>query len=546
MRYAKPLPLILIASLLLKLFYWWELTLNPLPKIAIIDETYDQSRFYQAAIGILSGDWLASSANWFSPVYSYFIALILKITGADFYHVLLVQTLIGWIGIILIYKSVQILFKDARLALLSACLFAFYAPFTFYEGILNRDILITYGYLFSFYAALKTIENKKSIWLVMAAFSLGLTMVLRGHVLPLLLGIYLPHSMGGSWSQKCRHIILFVLIFTLTLAPFWLRDQLLSKKTSVSSQGFSVFWVGNTYESSGLDVYRTPLRESLTQETEENLFKAVKIFIREIKKHPREYQYLYLRKFYMLFNSYEIPANMSFDQANENSRILRFFIINASFVLPLALLGMFLCWAKRKECALLYLFTVILLLGVVLFHVQARYRLPAIPYLIIFAAYSLSWLLRTIYQRRILLCAGGLCLWSLFSAFTSPADEFIKRCFISHIRPSDYLNLAIAYYFEYSSNQNLLNNEKKDFILQKVSVNLEQAIKYWPAQDKKFISEISTMLGDIYWIRGKRKEALATFEKALLLNPNSADLRRSVEFMKGFGVLPDKKINVTL
>jgi 4-amino-4-deoxy-L-arabinose transferase-like glycosyltransferase len=65
-------------------------------------------------------------------------------------------------------------------------------------------------------------------------------------------------------------------------------------------------------------------------------------------------------------------------------------------VSPLALTGMLRLWPRRRELALLYGFVLTYMAGLIAFFVVARYRLPAVPALIVFAAWTAVELIRTL------------------------------------------------------------------------------------------------------------------------------------------------------
>ena len=55
-------------------------------------------------------------------------------------------------------------------------------------------------------------------------------------------------------------------------------------------------------------------------------------------------------------------------------------------LVPLALLGMILSWRDRKRLAILYAMTGVYAASVLMFYVFARYRLPLVPFFMLFAA----------------------------------------------------------------------------------------------------------------------------------------------------------------
>src|SRR5262249_26555431 len=150
------------------------------------------------------------------------------------------------------------------------------------------------------------------------------------------------------------------------------------------------------------------------------------VFVREMKNAPAAYLHLYLRKIYMFFNGYEIPGNLSFDQFLEESFFLKLFLVRSSFIIPLGILGLILLWPMRSKFSALSLFFIVLSFGVIVFHIQSRYRIVVMPYFILFAAYALRWLMTAIAVRQVKILIAGLSALLIISIFTSPMDFYIN------------------------------------------------------------------------------------------------------------------------
>ena len=69
-------------------------------------------------------------------------------------------------------------------------------------------------------------------------------------------------------------------------------------------------------------------------------------------------------------------------------------------LIPLAALGMFLAWPERRRLAILYAMTGIYSVSVLLFYVFARYRLPLVPFFMLFAAAALCRIPSLVIQAR--------------------------------------------------------------------------------------------------------------------------------------------------
>jgi tetratricopeptide (TPR) repeat protein len=107
-------------------------------------------------------------------------------------------------------------------------------------------------------------------------------------------------------------------------------------------------------------------------------------------------------------------------------------------VSPLALAAMVRLWPRRRELALLYLFVAAYMVGVVAFFVVARYRLPVVPVLIVFAAWTAVELAGALRARRWRSARPTLLLFAAFFFVVNASyPTFLRQ------RTS---NVAIAHY----------------------------------------------------------------------------------------------------
>jgi hypothetical protein len=109
--------------------------------------------------------------------------------------------------------------------------------------------------------------------------------------------------------------------------------------------------------------------------------------------HPLQAMGLYLRKVFLFFHGTEIPRDFDLYQARAQSPVLRALVWPFGFpavvVMPLALLGMVLSRREAKKLWVPFAFVATQVLVLSLFFPSARYRVPAVPVLVIFAAAAL-------------------------------------------------------------------------------------------------------------------------------------------------------------
>jgi tetratricopeptide (TPR) repeat protein len=111
------------------------------------------------------------------------------------------------------------------------------------------------------------------------------------------------------------------------------------------------------------------------------------------------------RKFLLLWNASEMLDTESQESYAEWSWPLRIggWFGHFGVLVPLALLGAVLAWPERRRLAVLYGLTLAYAASILLFYVFARYRLPLVPFLMLFAGVALvsasEWV-RAVYEHR--------------------------------------------------------------------------------------------------------------------------------------------------
>ncbi len=121
----------------------------------------------------------------------------------------------------------------------------------------------------------------------------------------------------------------------------------------------------------------------------------------DIRSHPGSWLALMAKKALLSVNAAELPDTESLEAHADYSWVLRALRwLNLGVVLPLAILG---AWTWRKEWRRLLILHALLaglLLSVVLFYVVARYRHPAVPIALLFAAAGIASLVAIVAERR--------------------------------------------------------------------------------------------------------------------------------------------------
>jgi tetratricopeptide (TPR) repeat protein len=123
---------------------------------------------------------------------------------------------------------------------------------------------------------------------------------------------------------------------------------------------------------------------------------------------------LLTKKLYLFWSRLEISNNQDIYFYRRYSSLIRILPLGFWFIGPLGLIGMVLSLLfrsggkktrsrnmleKRKEAWLPVLFVFSYMITVVMFFVPARFRLPAVPFLIIFSSFALVWISRRVLKK---------------------------------------------------------------------------------------------------------------------------------------------------
>lgn len=522
--YTRPvLIVILILAAVLRFSFLIELQANPMPAMVSLDPAFDQYNYVTMAQDIVRHQWVGSQHPGHSPVYSYVIASLFNIFGNDMNVVFAFQIVLGVLAVYVLYRCAVLLFQNKNLALMTAGMAAVYSPFIFYECALLRESMIAYVNVMALYFFLLALRKGKSRNYFFAGMTTALSLILRAGILPVFVLGYLV-VLEEHWKKKWKRVLWVLAGMVIVIAPLTIRNYCSGFKALTETSGPTLFWLGNSFDSPGIGLTYTDTQKKLTAETQGRIGPILKVLGREVFLHPLEYLGLWSRKFKMLFNGFEIPANLSYDLFKEQSVILKIAFLNFTLISPLALLGLLLFFRKYPFIGILYSFVFALTVFVFIFHIQSRYRLAFIPFYILAAGYSLFWLGQMLQRKlyRPLSLASALLL--LVFLFTFPDKGIMQRYFNGGVRGIDYSNMASAYLFRIE-NQNLTKTQRRQH-LEKAIFYYDKALPHLFNQQKVAVYITQAM---VYLDLRMRVHALDALAKALEIDPQNLIAHREYQ-----------------
>ena len=500
---------------------------NPLHEVPVMDALYHDLW----ARDILAGNWIGDEIYFRAPLYPYLLALVYRL-GAGITGAILVQHVLGALSTVLVYLLARRSFAP-RVALVAGLLAAAYWPFLHFEGDLLIVTLVVFLDILALLLLTVALQGGRRLPLLAGGFVLGLSAITRPSILIFLpcLPIFLraaerrrraaQTSSAGAGRSWITHSALCWLAALVPIAPVLARNWAVGHDfVPIASQGGVNFWIGNNPDSDGVTAIVPGTRGDWMGGFEDALHLAEREAGRPLEpsgvsRHyfrkglefvfgsPAESLPLFLRKLRLFWGGAERSNNKNIYFFWEEFDLGRWPLPLVGFGLigPLGLVGLVLLARRDPELGLLACFVLSYMLGVVAFFVNARFRLPVVPALIVFAAGGAFELGRRVARRR----SGAWKELALaLGAFALVNADFAR--FRTRSEGVDAISLVTV------------GNAYKDAGRPREAIAaLEQALElnrgYRTAAFVEVSDRVLFTLGRLYWGEGQEKKALSLMER---------------------------------
>ena len=405
---------VLALAALLRLAHWAAVRDHPFFAELVMD-----SREYDHwAQEVAAGDWLGSKVFFQAPLYPYALAAVYSVFGHRVDAVYLLQIALAVAGCWALYRAGR-LAGGERVGLGAALLAAVYPPFIVHDVQLAKEspaVAVAAFLLWALVAAYA--GGRPSRWLAAGALC-GLLALLRENALlvaPLLLPLAVRPRAGAR--RAALRAGAFALGLALALLPVAVRNYAVGGVPLPTTwQGGVNFYIGNNPGADG--TYRplvpgkqVPLYERGEAERLAEEAAGRELTPAEVSRHwlgrslgwarrePGAFAALQLRKLALFWSWYEWPDAIDPYWVRRISPALRPPWPEFGAVTLLALAGL---WSLRRGAGrfwpvLVYLAATVA--ATVAFFLFARYRLPAVPALMLLAALPLAALAEAVRARR--------------------------------------------------------------------------------------------------------------------------------------------------
>jgi len=366
----------------------------------------DALGYYQIAESLARGDGYRLFGELTArrpPLYPLFITFFLKLRLFPI-GVQITQSLVGALSCVILYQISKRIF-DEKSGLVSACILSVnYLAVRQSVSVLSETLFV-FLLLLSFFLYFGALAHFSKWWFFGSGLTAGLSLLTREVLL-----LYYPFMVLWILLEKApriapiRSAILFLLGFTLAVGPWTLRNVFVFRQfILVTASAGHTIWLSNNPETEGGktggdwvlgedvvypdDAYADKLSDSDIELDRYFYGKA----IHYILKNPGRFFKLMLVKIVNTWRPYQTDSPQYAKWAT------------ALTYLPVMFLGfMGLWWSRRRwrELVPIYLLILYIFFLHAILVAQIRYRFPAMPFLMIFAAYAgleiWNWVKRTL------------------------------------------------------------------------------------------------------------------------------------------------------
>lgn len=346
---------------------------------------------------VLDGN-LPKSPFSFNPLYFYLLALLYAIFGHSPLNVVIFQVFLGCGSYFLVYLIAKHTFNQT-VGIIAVGLCVLYGIFMVYETAILTVTLDTFLLLLSILLLLKSIEKNSIKWYFITGIVIGLSALSRATTILVLPFLFLWILIVFGFKKRFFTVTSIIALGTLlTISPVTIYNYIYSGKfILLTTTGPQTFWVGNNEDSEGI-YYIPPYIEELKGDDDSFWMKDTLQFIKE---RPHKYLWLLSKKFSLFWNGYEIPDNDIVYSRFEKYAPLLKIMLQFGIIASLGIVGILLSLIRlNKRVILLFLIIIGYTSAILLFFVMARFRVPIVPYLIIFAACTIYYWAQNIHHKK--------------------------------------------------------------------------------------------------------------------------------------------------
>lgn len=546
-----PLRIILICGVLIRLAFLLEYLADPQWNQLLVDSLFH----HRWAETIADGAVLGEEPFFRAPFYIYVLGLIYWLSGGSLLAARIFGHLVGMAGVWATFTIGDNLFGK-RIALIAGLLHALYPIAIYYESELLVDSLFTTLVLFAALFYLRALKSRKTSDIIATGMLIGVAAITR----PVILGM-IPLFLFWYWyeirniRQSLLNGIIMLAAIAIPILPVTIRNTVVGDNpVMIASSGGINFYIGNNPASDGyssslpaplLNSWEIRDIEYLAEKETGHRLGASEVssfYYRKgfnwILQNPERFLGLYLTKLKFAFNNLEISNNRNLSYFTGSMVSLKIIPLNFALVISLGIFGltaMLLGKNYPRPALFIALFILWYIVMMALFFINARFRLPVIPLIIIFSASGIGCLIDTVQNSRLNKITGIALTAGILALIVSllPVSEVDSSDTKSALFNRANFELKNENYSEAIALYNQLLEENPGYpdvnlnlgaVLLKMG-QLDRAEDYFKREMELFPKKarVYSNLASLYYIRKQYRESLSMAEYALELKPYLAD-----------------------
>jgi tetratricopeptide (TPR) repeat protein len=433
---------VFILAIGLRMLFFFQSQDNPTLYSLNLDEAYYVGLGKSIASGFLRGQ---TEPYYMDPLYGYILGAIFYLFGDNLTTVRIIQILMDSFNTILIYAiGSRIWSRQAGIA--GSILYAAYKLSFFYTLLILKETMATTGLLLFFLLLLNTLQTHGSLrWLFFGATAAAVTYFRAnfGLIIPLTVVF---HALLERPKLKLlfRNALLFLVgaMMILSLGDahnFLVGNRELNSDYQAVRGAISLYTCNDPQNPTGCfnapsfsrsrpDTLAGDFQSEAERRTGRSLsmrevagYWTEKTF-ESLAETPTAIPLIMANKLQWTLTNYEIPMNQSFYLASRYAGLARWPLPNFAFAVALGLPGIMIGIMSNRKTAWLMLPLLTIFFTLFVFCVSSRFRMPAVPFLLIGAGIFIAELLEYVKQGRggrilvLTVVAGSLFLASYFSS----------------------------------------------------------------------------------------------------------------------------------
>jgi tetratricopeptide (TPR) repeat protein len=521
-RFAPWALAIFALALALRLLHLWQLRASPFLEVTL----GDAAAYHAWARRLAAGDWLGSEVFYQAPLYPYFLGVLYATLGDAPLLVRGLQCGLGAAACALLASAgASLLSRGAGIA--AGLLLATYAPSIFLDALLQKSVLDGFFVCLALWLLARLAREPGPGLAAALGVATGALVLARENALVLA-------AVFAAWllwlpALAARRRVALALVFAAGLGaalfPVALRNWWVGGEIHLTTSQFGPnLYIGNHPGAPGGYEPLRPGRGTweyeridATELAEEALGRPLTPgevssywtgrVVDYVVAEPGDWLLVMARKLVLLLGALELVDSEDQYATADYSALLRATgrLGHFGVLAPLAVLGAFVCWPRRRTLWWLYLSVAAYAASVLLFYVFARYRYPIVPFLALLAGAGLvgarAWLASRS-RLEVAACAVLVLGLALVSNGVSGLSKASMRA-VTH--------------------SNLGNFFKLDGQLERAAEHYAKALALDPR-----IEEVTDNLAATLLELGRPAEAIALYERSLAEQPREATLHRNL------------------